>query len=146
MKKALLFRLINEMIDPNHTLPSYMKALITSFLLTTTLTAQERGDLSEGRPNFIVIFIDDLGFADIQPFSDRHSTPNLARMAEEGRAFTSFYSASSVCTPSRAAIMTGSYPVRVSMIFNETRDPHPHASVLWPGSPKGLNPDEITIA
>lgn len=124
-----------------------------TLLLATTLNAAEPKTKSQQsttsdapRPNFIVIFIDDLGFADIQPFSDRHPTPNLARMAEEGRTFTSFYSASSVCTPSRAAIMTGSYPVRVSMLFNETRDPLPHASVLWPGSPKGLNPDEITIA
>ncbi len=99
--------------------------VFAAFLLATTLTAQETGTPFEGRPNFIVIFIDDLGFADIQPFSDRHETPNLARMAEEGRTFTSFYSASRVCTPSRAAIMTGSYPVRVSMLHNETRDPLP---------------------
>jgi arylsulfatase A len=121
-------------------------SIFTAFLVAATLTAQEPGTAPEGRPNFIVIFIDDLGFSDIQPFSDRHPTPNLARMAEEGRIFTSFYTASSVCTPSRAAIMTGSYPVRVSMLHNETRDPLPHASVLWPGDPKGLNPDEITIA
>jgi arylsulfatase A len=98
------------------------------------------------QPNFIVIFIDDLGYADVQSFSDRHDTPNLARMAKEGRKFTNFYVASSVCTPSRAAIMTGSYPVRVNMLHNETRPPLPHASVLWPGDPKGLNPDEVTIA
>ena len=111
-----------------------------------TTESQELTTSDAPRPNFIVLFIDDLGFADIQPFSDRHETPNLVRMAEEGRTFTSFYSASSVCTPSRAAIMTGSYPVRVSMLHNETRDPLPHASVLWPGAPKGLNPNEITIA
>lgn len=99
------------------------------------------------RPNFIVIFIDDLGYADISPFAQgRYETPNLDRMAAEGRKLTSFYVASSVCTPSRAAIMTGCYPVRVSMLYNETRDPLPHASVLWPGSRKGLNPDEVTIA
>ncbi|MDF2375774.1 MAG: sulfatase [Verrucomicrobiales bacterium] len=127
-----------------------MKTLLIAIL--ATLSAAPLGALyaadqpNAARPNFIVIFIDDLGFADIQPFSDRHPTPNLARMAEEGRTFTSFYSASSVCTPSRAGIMTGSYPARISMLFNETRDPLPHASVLWPGSRKGLNPDEITIA
>ena len=96
-----------------------------TFILVATVSAQESETPPEERPNFIVIFIDDLGFADIQPFSDRFPTPNLARMAKEGRTFTSFYSASSVCTPSRAAIMTGSYPVRVSMLYNETRDPLP---------------------
>lgn len=102
---------------------------------------------AEQRPNFVVIFIDDLGNADISPFGkDRYDTPNLDRMAKEGRTFSNFYVASSVCTPSRAAIMTGCYPIRVDMLYNETRPPLPHASVLWPGSRKGLNPDEVTIA
>ena len=82
----------------------YLRCYLATILLLvplTTLTAQEPGTPPEGRPNFIVIFIDDLGFADVQPFSNRHETPNLARMAEEGRTFTSFYTASSVCTPSR---------------------------------------------
>ena len=102
---------------------------------------------AEQRPNFVVIFIDDLGNADISPFGkDRYDTPNLDRMAKDGRRYSNFYVASSVCTPSRAAIMTGCYPIRVDMLYNETRPPLPAASVLWPGSRKGLNPDEFTIA
>ncbi|MFV1980399.1 MAG: sulfatase-like hydrolase/transferase [Rhodothermia bacterium] len=130
-------------------------ALTLATLLFASLTALPPADSNAAKPqlgqasrlpNFIVIFIDDLGYADVQPFSDRHDTPHLARMAREGRKFTNFYVASSVCTPSRAAIMTGCYPARVSMLYNETRRPLPHASVLWPGDPKGLNPDEVTIA
>ncbi len=123
-----------------------MKALLIAFL-ATLLVAPLAALHAADQPNFIVIFIDDLGYADISPFGrDRHDTPNLDRMAKEGRKFTNFYVASSVCTPSRAAIMTGCYPVRVDMLYNETRLPLPHASVLWPGDPKGLNPAEVTIA
>ncbi|HAE12080.1 MAG TPA: arylsulfatase, partial [Opitutae bacterium] len=73
------------------------------------------GPLAEARkPNFIVIFIDDMGYGDIGPFgSKKNETPHLDRMAKEGMKLTSFYVASSVCTPSRAALMTGSYPRRV---------------------------------
>lgn len=93
------------------------------------------------RPNFVVIFIDDLGYGDIGPFgSTANSTPNLDRMAAEGMTLTSFYSASSVCTPSRAALMTGSYPKRVGLAVG------PEMGVLFTEEPWGLNPDEVTIA
>lgn len=119
----------------------YLSILAT--LLFGPLAALHAAD----QPNFIVIFVDDLGYADISPFGkDIHHTPNLDRMAKEGRKFTNFYVASSVCTPSRAALMTACYPVRVDMLYNQTRPPLPHASVLWPGDRKGLNPEEITIA
>ena len=123
-----------------------MKPLHLSLLAILLLAPLAACRVAE-QPNFVVIFIDDLGYADISPFGKgRHDTPNLDRMAKEGRKFTNFYVASSVCTPSRAAIMTGCYPVRVDMLYNETRPPLPHASVLWPGDPKGLNPNEVTIA
>lgn len=90
----------------------------------------------EAKPNFIVINIDDLGYADIGPFgSTLNRTPNLDRMAKEGRKLTSYYAAP-VCSPSRAALMTGSYPKRAL--------PIPH--VLFPSAAVGLNPDEVTIA
>ncbi len=92
-------------------------------------------------PNFVVIFIDDMGYGDIGPFgSTSNDTPHLDRMAEEGMKLTSFYSASPVCTPSRAALMTGSYPKRVGLATG------PVMGVLWPGEPWGLNPDELTVA
>jgi arylsulfatase A len=93
------------------------------------------------QPNFIIIFIDDMGYGDIEPFgSTINETPNLNRMAEEGMCFTSFYSACSVCSPSRAALMTGSYPLRNGMHKGEWR------TVMFPKDSRGLNPNEITIA
>lgn len=90
----------------------------------------------EARPNFILINIDDLGYADVGPFGSKiNRTPNLDRLAREGRKLTAFYAAP-VCSPSRAALMTGCYPKRVL--------PIPH--VLFPGNDVGLSPDEVTVA
>ena len=88
------------------------------------------------KPNFIVINIDDLGYADIGPFGSKlNRTPNLDRMAAEGRKLTGFYAAP-VCSPSRAALMTGCYPKRVL----------PIKGVLFPSAAVGLNPEENTVA
>ncbi len=97
---------------------------------------------SSARPNIILIFCDDLGYADIGPFgSEKHRTPNLDRMAAEGRKFTTFYVTSGVCTPSRASLMTGCYPQRVGLHENETG-----RWVLFPGNSRGLSPKETTMA
>ncbi len=94
------------------------------------------------RPNVIMIFCDNLGYGDIEPFgSELHRTPNLNRMATEGRKFTHFCVTAGVCTPSRASLMTGCYAQRVGMDTNP-RD----GQVLRPVSPYGLHPDELTIA
>ncbi|MFA6545905.1 MAG: sulfatase [Limisphaerales bacterium] len=88
------------------------------------------------KPNFIVINIDDMGYADIEPFGSKlNRTPNLNRLAAEGMKLTSFYAAP-VCSPSRAALMTGCYPKRVL----------PIPGVLFPASAVGLNPAERTVA
>ncbi|MBL4883134.1 MAG: sulfatase [Planctomycetaceae bacterium] len=92
------------------------------------------------RPNIIFIFCDNLGYGDIEPFgSTLHRTPHLNRMAKEGRKFTHCYSASGVCTPSRAALMTGCYPKRISMTMTD-------GWVLRPVSQFGLHPQEFTVA
>ena len=97
-------------------------------------------------PNFIIIFIDDLGYADIGPFgSQLNRTPNLDRMAAEGMILTDFYVPASVCTPSRAALLTGCYPQRIDMSTN-ARPGTANNIVFFPGEPKGLNPTEKTIA
>lgn len=99
-------------------------------------------DQTTNRPNFILIFCDNLGYGDIEPFGSKvHRTPHLSRMAREGRKFTHYYATSGVCTPSRASLMTGCYAQRVGM-HNNPRDGH----VLRPVSPYGLHPHEITIA
>ena len=113
--------------------------LCTSIAFIAGCTAVETKSAS--KPNFVVIFIDDMGYGDIGPFGSKiNSTPHLDKMAEEGRMMTSFYVASPVCTPSRASLMTGSYPQRVGL------NRGPKHIVLFPGDNKGLNPSEITIA
>lgn len=91
-------------------------------------------------PNIVVIFTDDLGWGDIGVFgSPAIRTPNLDRMAAEGQKWTSFYVGASVCTPSRAALMTGRYPIRSGMCSDDRR-------VLFPDSNGGLPQSELTIA
>jgi arylsulfatase A len=108
----------------------------------TTLAGCRPPPRKNDKPNFIIIFCDDLGYGDLACFGSRlHRTPNLDRMAEQGTRFTSFYVTSSVCTPSRASLITGCYPKRVDM----HQDSHGKC-VLFPVESKGLNPNEITIA
>jgi arylsulfatase A-like enzyme len=93
-------------------------------------------------PNLIVVSVDNLGYGDIGPFgSELHRTPHLDRMAEEGMKLTHFYVTSGVCTPSRASLMTGCYPRRVSL-----HEDHEGGRVLRPISSTGLHPDEVTMA
>jgi arylsulfatase A-like enzyme len=84
----------------------------------------------------VVIFIDDLGYADIGAFgAEGYPTPHLDAMAAQGRVFTDFHSATAVCSASRAALLTGCYPERVSIL-----------GALFPNSKIGLNADELTLA
>ena len=84
----------------------------------------------------VIVFADDLGYGDLSSYgSPSIRTPHLDRMAREGVRFTDFYSAAAICTPSRAALLTGCYAARVSML-----------DVLIPGQREGLHPDEVTIA
>ncbi len=93
------------------------------------------------KPNFIVIFCDDLGYNDVGAYgSTLHRTPHIDRMAREGRVFSDFYVTSGVCTPSRASLMTGCYPKRVNLHENEK-----NGWVLFPGNQKGISSDEITL-
>jgi arylsulfatase A len=113
------------------------RGLLLLAVMTTTLPLS--GIASEKRPpNFIIVFTDDQGYQDVGCFgSPDIATPNLDRMAAEGMRFTDFYVAAPVCTPSRAALLTGKYPKRLGMA----------KGVLFPHSgDNGLNPAEITIA
>ena len=102
---------------------------------------------SEDLPNFVVIFTDDQGYGDLGCFGATHvHTPNIDRLAREGLKLTSFYVAAPVCTPSRAALMTGCYPKRVDMTYGGAKMDGKTYVVTLAGDPKGLNPDEITIA
>ena len=113
-------------------------SLILGFIyLYTGLLISEALDNPEKKPNFIIIFADDQGYNDLSCFgSDTIKTPHLDLLAEQGRKFTSFYVASPVCTPSRAALLTGSYPRRIDM----------EKGVIFPQDNHGLHTDELTIA
>ncbi len=93
--------------------------------------------IAERLPNFVVIFTDDQGYQDVGCFgSPDIQTPNLDQMAKDGVRLTDFYVGASVCTPSRAALLTGRYPARYGMA----------KGVLYPTDEKGLPPAEKTIA
>ncbi|MBX5494127.1 MAG: sulfatase [Bryobacteraceae bacterium] len=96
---------------------------------TSLLGAQSRP------PNIVLIFADDLGYGDLGCYGSKIRTPNLDRMAAEGIRFTHFYSANPVCSPSRAALLTGRYPTRVGV-----------PRVLFPTDKTGLPASETTIA
>ena len=113
-----------------------IRQTFTSFLFFL-FTFTSASFAADAKPNFIIVFTDDQGYGDLGSFGSKTiKTPHLDRLAEEGRKFTNFLVASPVCTPSRAALLTGSYPKRVGM----------HQHVLFPASTKGLNPEEHTIA
>ena len=87
-------------------------------------------------PNVVIIFVDDLGYADIGPFgATTYKTPNLDAMATRGRKFTDFVTSSAVCSASRAALLTGCNHRRVGI-----------SGALFPKSNTGINPEEMTIA
>jgi arylsulfatase A-like enzyme len=99
-------------------------------LLTFAVSAGERP------PNVVIIFIDDMAYADIGPFGAKdYPTPNLDRLASQGRKFTDFYVAQPVCSASRAALLTGCYSNRVGI-----------TGALGPNATHGINENEVTIA
>lgn len=98
------------------------------------------GFQNNNSPNYIVIFVDDMGYGDLGVYGNPTiSTPHLDKMAYEGQKWTQFYSAASVCTPSRAALLTGRLPVRSGMASSKN-------PVLFPNSLSGLPATEITLA
>ena len=113
-----------------------MNCLKTILILTTLILGScKPGTNSNEKPNFIIIFVDDLGYQDLGCFgSPNIRTPRIDKMAVEGMRLTNFYVAAPVCGPSRAALMTGCYPLRVAQHDNLMRM-HP-----------AMHQDEVTIA
>lgn len=110
--------------------------LLAGLALIIAVIHPHRAPAEERLPNVVVIFIDDMGYADIGPFgAAKELTPNLNRMAQDGRTFTNFYVTQAVCSASRAGLLTGCYNVRVGI-----------QGALGPSSPIGIHEDEVTIA
>jgi arylsulfatase A len=113
---------------------------LSSLLLIFVSVSDTCAETKVSRPNIVIMFIDDMGYGDIGPFGNTvNQTPHLDRMAEEGMVLTDFYVANTACTPSRAALLTGTYAHRIGMDGGKL-------SVTFPGDSRGLNPSEITIA
>lgn len=121
---------------------SIFMTVLSTFFLAETLFAEVEKEKTLP-PNIVLIFTDDQGYSDVGCFGAiGFQTPHLDRLAENGKRFTSFYVPASICSPSRAALMTGCYPARVGVtqVLFPTRGEHP-----GPGR-TGLHPDEITLA
>ena len=130
----------------------YRIATLLLFVLTLNLSlhSKKRAYSAENRrgPNVVLIVIDDLGWADLGCYGSRfHKTPHLDRMAAEGMRFTQAYAACPVCSPTRAAIMTGRYPQRMGITtwLPGHPDKNEHR-LLQPQVNRQLSADEITIA
>ena len=114
---------------------------LTLFSFFPTVPLKAAKSEAKTQPNFVIIFTDDQGYGDLGCYGGGHvSTPRIDQMAAEGARLTSFYVAAPVCTPSRAALMTGCYPKRIDMATGS------NFGVLLAGDKKGLNPKELTIA
>ncbi len=114
-----------------------LRLLLAAFAACLVLSAKAA---EPTRPNIVIIFADDLGWGDLGCYGHPNiRTPHLDRMAAEGMRFTEFYSAAEVCTPSRAALLTGRYPIRSGMCHDQFR-------VLRSRSLGQLPDSEITLA
>ena len=121
--------------DSSHPLSHRKLAWLGLFLAATSLWPELHASEPQ-RPNFIIIFADDLGYGDLACYGSKQNlTPHLDRMASEGIRFTDFYVPQPVCSASRAGILTGCYPNRLGI----------HGA-LSPSARIGLADSEITIA
>ena len=115
---------------------------LPAFLLVSWAGAQQR-------PNVLFILVDDMGWADLEGYgSDLHRTPRIDALADQGMRFTNAYSASPVCSPTRASIMTGKHPAKLHMtIWREAaKRPPLNRPLLPPITRDSLPHDEVTIA
>ncbi|MFP6613144.1 MAG: sulfatase-like hydrolase/transferase, partial [Pirellulales bacterium] len=119
------------------------------FSLTIVLPAfaARSAPAAEPPPNIIFLLVDDLGWTDLGCFgSDLYETPNIDALAAQGTKFTDGYAACTVCSPTRAAYMTGKYPARLHLTDWIAGHMRPNARLRIPDWQKWLSRDETTIA
>jgi len=111
--------------------------IILVFILISISSCKNKNDCTENLPNIILFFTDDQGYADLSSYgAEGFDTPHLDQLASEGIKFTNFYVPATVCTPSRAGLLTGRYPKRSNL----------HEAVLFPYSNEGLSVKEYTMS
>jgi len=109
---------------------------LLTFLALAEVSSSALLAADAAKPNIVLIFTDDQGYGDVGCYGAKgFETPNIDRLAQEGRRFTSFYVAQPVCSASRAALLTGCYPNRIGI----------HGA-LGPSSKVGINSNEVTLA
>ncbi|MCB2096849.1 MAG: sulfatase-like hydrolase/transferase [Parvularculaceae bacterium] len=112
------------------------RAIIVFMLALAAASPAAGRDVRPARPNIIIVIADDLGFGDIGANgSGKIRTPNIDRLARRGVNFTQFYASANVCSPSRAGLMTGRYPIRSGLAYD----------VLGADDPRGLPAAEETL-
>ncbi|SHM98340.1 Arylsulfatase A [Cyclobacterium lianum] len=127
---------------------NFAQFFISFFLLPFLIQAQ---GMEEKPPNILFILVDDLGYQDLGFTGSRfYGTPHIDQLASEGMVFTNAYAASPICSPSRAAIMTGKYPARLNLTDyipgNRHHGPHPHQKLASHPFKLFLDPKETTMA
>lgn len=118
-----------------------MKRFYSLIIILIGISCNVFASGKENPPNIILIFCDDLGYADLSCYGSLwNQTPEIDQMAVEGVRFTDFYAGAPVCTPSRAGLMTGSYARRVDLDLDVN-----NKWVLFPKAKKGINPKETIL-
>lgn len=120
-----------------------MHKFLTTLLLAAGITASSAAQ----KPNIILLLADDLGWSALGCYGNTlHETPNLDRLARQGMRFTDAYSACTVCSPTRASLMTGKYPARLHLTDFIAGQNRPFEKLSIPDWTKHLHPQETTIA
>lgn len=120
-----------------------MKRLIVAVMFALLLAV----DAAYAKPNILLILIDDMGWTDLACYGSKvYHTPHIDKLASEGMRFTQAYSACTVCSPTRSAILTGKYPARLHITDWIAGHKRPHAKLKVPDWTMHLPHEEITIA
>lgn len=124
-----------------------MKLKFLTVLILSGLIAFPAELQAQGKPNIIVLLADDLGWTDLGSYGSAfYETPNIDKLAENGIRFTNAYAACNVCSPTRAALMTGKYPARLHLTDWIAGYKMPNAKLAAPDWTQYLSMEETTIA